>query len=78
MTSKFRNGIKVNWNLVWSYSIQNCLDKYRAEFPEIVIACKQFHGMLTCSVGLFLETGALIGRQVVVDCGHNAEPIANA
>jgi hypothetical protein len=54
------------------------LDKYRAEFPEIVIACKQFHEMLTRSVGLFLETGALIGRQVVVDCGHNAEPIANA
>ncbi|RZC40620.1 hypothetical protein BDFB_015163, partial [Asbolus verrucosus] len=38
--SYFRNGTKVDG--VWTYSVQNCMEEFRTEFPEVVLVYRQF------------------------------------
>jgi hypothetical protein len=45
--SYFRNGLKVNGS--WIYSVQNCLEEFIAEFPNVIVD----------GVKLFRETGRL-------------------
>lgn len=53
----FRNGTKVNG--IWAYSIQSCLEEYRAEFPDVVVDYKLFQDTLNRCVKLFRETGSV-------------------
>ncbi|RZB40389.1 HTH 29 domain containing protein, partial [Asbolus verrucosus] len=55
--SYFRNGRKINDE--WSYSIQDCLEEFRVEFPTVAVDYKQFRECLNYSVKLFRETGSI-------------------
>jgi hypothetical protein len=47
--SYFRNGLKVNGS--WIYSVQNCLEEFIAEFPNVIVDRKTFEDNLTRCVG---------------------------
>jgi hypothetical protein len=49
--SYFRNGLKVNGS--WIYSVQNCLEEFIAEFPNVIVD----------GVKLFRETGGVYRRK---------------
>jgi hypothetical protein len=50
-----RNGLKVNGS--WIYSVQNCLEEFIAEFPNVFVDGKTFEDNLSRCVKLFCETG---------------------
>jgi hypothetical protein len=59
--SYFRNGLKVNGS--WIYSVQNCLEEFIAEFPNVIVNRKTFEDNLSRCVKLFGETGSVYLRK---------------
>jgi hypothetical protein len=59
--SYFRNGLKVNGS--WIYSVQNCLEEFIAEFPNVIVNRKTFEDNLSRCVKLFGETGSVYRRK---------------
>jgi hypothetical protein len=56
-----RNGLKVNGS--WIYSVQNCLEEFTAEFPNVIVDRKTFEDNLSRCVKLFRETGGVYRRK---------------
>jgi hypothetical protein len=56
-----RNGLKVNDS--WIYSVQNCLEEFIAEFPNVIVNRKTFEDNLSRCVKLFGETGGVYRRK---------------
>jgi hypothetical protein len=69
--SYFRNGLKVNGS--WIYSVQNCLEEFIAEFPNVIVDRKTFENNLSRCVKLFLETGVVYRRKIT---GRPLKPTA--
>jgi hypothetical protein len=61
--SYFHNGLKVNGS--WIYSIQNCLEEFIAEFPNVIVNRKTFEDNLSRCVKLFRETGGVYRRKTI-------------
>jgi hypothetical protein len=59
--SYFRNGFKVNSS--WIYSVQNCLEEFNAEFPNVIVDRKFSKTNLSRCVKLFRETGGVYRRK---------------
>jgi hypothetical protein len=59
--SYFRNGFKVNGS--WIYSVQNCLEEFIAEFPNVIVNRKTFEDNQSRCVKLFRETGGVYQRK---------------
>jgi hypothetical protein len=59
--SYFRNGLKVNGS--WIYSVQNCLEEFIAEFPNVIVDRKTFEDNLRRCVKFFRETGGAYRRK---------------
>jgi hypothetical protein len=59
--SYFRNDLKVNGS--WIYSVQNCLEEFIAEFPNVIVDRKTFEDNLSRCVKLFRETGGVYRRR---------------
>jgi hypothetical protein len=59
--SYFRNGLKVNSS--WIYSVQNCLEEFNAEFPNVIVDRKPSETNLSRCVKLFRETGGVYRRK---------------
>jgi hypothetical protein len=59
--SYFRNGLKVNSS--WIYSVQNCLEEFNAEFPNVIVDRKPSKTNLSRCVKLFRETGGVYRRK---------------
>jgi hypothetical protein len=55
--SYFRNGLKVNDS--WTHSVQNCLEEFIAEFPNVIVDRKTFEDNLSRCTKLFRETGGV-------------------
>lgn len=55
--SYFRNGRRVEG--AWHYSIQDCLEEFRAEFPAVAVDYDRFRTTLNHCVRLFRETGSI-------------------
>jgi hypothetical protein len=56
-----RNGLKVNGSRI--YSVQNCLEEFIAEFPNVIVEGKTFEDNLSRCVKLFRETGGVYRRK---------------
>lgn len=59
--SYFRNGRRVDG--AWNYSIHDCLEEFRAEFPAVVIDYDLFRNTLNYCVRLFRETGSICRKE---------------
>jgi hypothetical protein len=59
--SYFRKGLKVKGS--WIYSVQNCLEEFIAEFPNVIVDRKTFEHNLSRCVKLFRETGGVYRRK---------------
>ena len=57
--SYYRNGVKVDGK--WTYSLQDCMEEFRIEFPNIAIDYMQFKKNLDRTIKL-AETGSLFGK----------------
>jgi hypothetical protein len=58
--SYFRNGTKIGG--VGVYSMQNCIEKFQAEFPNSGVDYIQFKKTLDRAVNLFHRTGSILRK----------------
>lgn len=57
----FRNGVKVNG--IWQYSVPDCFQDFRNEFPEIIMEFKHFQTVVARCLNVFRETGSVLRRE---------------
>ncbi|RZC34483.1 HTH 24 domain containing protein [Asbolus verrucosus] len=59
--SYFRNATNVN--AVWTYSAQNCMEEFRAEFPEVVVIYRQFQEAVSRCIEVSRESGSVTRKK---------------
>ncbi|RZC34442.1 hypothetical protein BDFB_013604, partial [Asbolus verrucosus] len=49
-------------DVVWTFSVQNCMKEFRTEFPEVVVY-RQFQETVSRCIKVFRETGSVTRKK---------------
>lgn len=73
--SYFRNGSKIDGQ--WQYSLQDCLEEFRNEFPNFIFDYDSFRHTVTHSVMVFRETGSVKQKEGAGRAKKRTEELVN-